>query len=101
MPFKKKSVVTVGTKDWAVRVPRPPKNATHVRMTCVDPLAPNPSPKVATLPIQDFGCFKGVSGDFNYIRMDKKGKVHEEYDNSWYWDGCRVEGIEKLIEKDA
>ena len=85
MPFKKKPVVTVGTKDWAVCVPRPPKHATHARMTCVDPLTPNASPKVATLPIQDFGCFKGVS----------------EYDNSWYWDGYKVEGIEKLIDKDT
>jgi hypothetical protein len=37
-----------------------------------------------------------VSGDFNYIRMDKKGKVHEEYKDFWYWDGYQVEGIEDL-----
>jgi hypothetical protein len=28
--------------------------------------------------------------------MDKKGKVHEEYKDFWYWDGYQVEGIEDL-----
>ena len=94
--FKKKPVITVGTKEWMVEIPRPPKHATHARMACVDDTFGNSEPKVATLPLQDFGCFQGVSGDFNYIRMDKKGKVHEKYDGSWYWDGNQVEGIEDL-----
>ena len=54
------------------------------------------TPKVATLPIQDFGCFIGVSGDFSYIRMDKRRKVLEEYSGEWYWDGYKVDGIEDL-----
>ena len=96
MPFKPKPVVKVGKGDWQVEVPRPPKHATHARMSCVDPFSYDRSPKVATLPIQDFGCFRGVSGDFYYIRMDKKGKVHEEYDGQWSWNGFTVEGLEKL-----
>mgnify|MGYP001188563828 CR=1 FL=1 len=94
MPFKRKAVVTVGSKDWAVQVPNPPKRATHARMTLDTYFKDNGTPKVATLPIQDFGCFKGVSGDFQYIRMDKHKKVLEEYDGSWYWNGRQVEGIE-------
>ena len=96
MPFKKKSVITVGTKDWRVAIPSPPNRATHARMTCVDPFAYDSPPKVATLPIQDFGCFKGVSGNFSYVRMDKKRKLLEEYNGEWFWDGYAVEGLEKL-----
>ena len=96
MPFPKKPVVTVGRNDWAVEVPRPPKFATHARMTLPDHLKDNGKPKVATQLIQDFGCFKGVSGDFQYIRMNNKGKILEEYDGEWHWDGYKVEGIEDL-----
>jgi hypothetical protein len=28
--------------------------------------------------------------------MDKKGKIHEEYDGEWYWNGTEVEGIDLL-----
>jgi hypothetical protein len=96
MPFKKKPVVTVGTQDWRVSIPRPPKHATHARMLCVDPFSYDSTPKTATLPIQDFGCFKGVSGSFSYVRMDKKRKLLEEYDGEWIWNGIEVEGIENL-----
>jgi len=94
--FQPKPVVTVGSKGWQVDIPRPPKHATHARMTCYNQTYENGTPKMATLPLQDFGCFQGVSGDFNYIRMDKKGKVHEEFKDSWYWNGYQVEGIEGL-----
>tara|TARA_Y100000310_G_scaffold270344_1_gene284110 strand:- start:2 stop:298 length:297 start_codon:yes stop_codon:yes gene_type:complete len=96
MPRKAKPVVTVGYGDWAVEVPRPPKFATHARMTLLNDLKDNGKPKVATLLIQDFGCFKGVSGDFCYIRMNKQKKLLEEYDGLWQWNGSSVEGIEKL-----
>jgi hypothetical protein len=96
MPFKAKPVVKVGKGDWQVEVPRPPKHATHARMTCVDPFSSDKSPKVATLPIQDFGCFRGVSGDFCYIRMNKSRKILEEYNGEWFWNGRAVEGIENL-----
>ena len=96
MPFKAKPVVKVGKGDWVVEVPRPPKHATHARMTCVDPFSHDRSPKVATLPIQDFACFRGVAGDFSYIRMNKSRKILEEYNGEWFWNGCVVEGIENL-----
>ena len=95
--FKPKPVVTVGRNDWAVEVPRPPKHATHARMVMQDELDQKGRPKTATLPIQDFGCFKGVSGDFYYLRMDNAKKVKEEWEkDSWYWDGNKVVGIESL-----
>ena len=94
MPFQPKPTKVVGRGDWAVEVPRPPKHATHARMTFVNDLKENGKPKVATLPIQDFGCFKGVAGDFIYIRQDNRGKVSEEYKGQWSWNGCQVEGIE-------
>ena len=96
MPFKKKPVVIVGRGDWTAEVPRPPKHATHARMMASDPFSSDPTPKQVTLPIQDFGCFKGVSGDFSYIRMNKSKKVLEKYNGSWYWDGEQVEGIEDM-----
>jgi len=67
MPFKRKPVVTVGKKDWQVRVPNPPKHA-----------------------------IQGVHGWFQYIRMDKKKKILDEYEGTWYWDGNEVEGIDLL-----
>ena len=97
MPFKAKPVVTVGKGDWAVDIPRPPKHATHARMTLRDYLNGNGKPKQAIQALQDFGCFKGVAGEFEYIRMDKKGKVSEEYKDTWFWNGYKVEGIEELI----
>ena len=96
MPFKAKPVVKVGKGDWVVEVPRPPKHATHARMMATDPCSYNPTPKRVILPIQDFGCFKGVSGDFSYIRMNKRRKILEEYNGEWFWNGCAVEGIENL-----
>ena len=98
MPFKKKPVVIVGRGDWTAEVPRPPKHATHARLMASDPFSSDPTPKQVTLPIQDFGCFMGVSGNFSYIRMNNKRKVLEEYNGEWYWDGREVEGIEELKE---
>lgn len=96
MPFKPKPVVKVGKGDWTVEVPRPPKHATHVRLTCFNDTYDNGTPKTATLLIKDFGTFMGVSGDFSYVRMTKQRKVLEEYDEVWHWDGTQVEGIEDL-----
>jgi len=96
MAFKPKATKKVGKGDWEVEVPRPPKFATHARLTCFNDTYDNGKPKTATLPIQDFGAFMGVSGDFSYIRMNKQRKVLEEYDGKWYWDGRTVEGIENL-----
>ena len=93
MSFKAKPVITVGRKDWAVEVPRPPKHATHARMVLHDDLDHKGSPKVATQHIEDFGCFKGVSGDFQYIRMDNKRKILEEYEGMWYWNGKEVANL--------
>lgn len=97
MPFEKKSYIKVGTRDWETIIPRPPRHATHARMICYNQTYENGEPKTAVLPLQDFGCFQGVSGDFNYIRMDKKGKIHEEYKDTWYWDGKQVSGIDELM----
>ena len=94
--FKKKAVVTVGRNDWAVEVPRPPKFATHARMVFLDDLDHKGRPKVSTLPIQDFGCFKGVCGTFHYIRMNNSRKVLEIHKGTWEWDGRKVVGIESL-----
>lgn len=96
MPFKKKPVVTVGKGDWAVEVPRPPNHSTHAVLTMDKDFKDNGKPKVATLPIQDFGCFKGVTGHFSYIRMNNQRKVLEKYKGKWYWDGYEVDGIEEL-----
>lgn len=98
--FKKKAVITVGRNDWAVEVPRPPKHATHARMVLHDEYDHKGRPKTATLPIDDFGCFKGVSGDFYYLRMDNKRKIVQEWDKDfWHWNGRQVEGIEELRDK--
>lgn len=97
MAFKRKPVVTVGAGAWKVEVPNPPKHATHARLVCDSHLKDNGKPKVAVLPLADFKCFQGVAGLFKYIRMDKKGKIHEEFAGEWYWDGIQVEGID-LIE---
>lgn len=75
-------------------VPRPPKHATHARMVMRDEWTDDGHPKEAVLPLQDFGCFKGVAGEFNYLRMDKKGKIHEEYKDSWFWNGIQVVGLD-------
>tara|TARA_Y100001973_G_C5205552_1_gene341252 strand:+ start:2974 stop:3279 length:306 start_codon:yes stop_codon:yes gene_type:complete len=100
MPFKKKAVVKVGTKDWEVLVPRPPNHATHARLVLHDEYDEKGRPKMATLPIQDFGCFKGVSGDFYYLRMDNKRKIIKEWNkDSWYWNGYEVDGIDELMQQ--
>ena len=93
MPRKAKPVVNVGAGEWKVDIPRPPKRATHARMTCIDLRSPKSTPKVATLPIQDFACFKGVSGDFHYLRLDNKKKIVEEWDELWHWSGFEVENL--------
>lgn len=99
MAFKKKPYLKVGVKDWQVIIPRPPAHATHARMTMRDEFYEhNGQPKQATLPLQDFGCFKGVAGDFHYLRMDKKGKVAQEWDGTtWFWNGYQVSGIDDLM----
>ena len=97
MPFKRKPYKKVGTKEWEVYIPTPPKFATHARLTLLDDLKGNGKPKVATLPIQDFGCFRGVSGDFSYIRMNKQRKILEIYSGKWYWNGVEVDGIDELM----
>ena len=97
VPFQKKPYIKAGRGDWEVVIPRPPKFATHARMRCVDPLSPDSTPKYATLPINDFGCFKGVYGEFSYIRMNNSRKVLEEYNGTWEWDGHKVLGVDYEI----
>ena len=97
MPFKKKPYKKVGKKDWEVCIPTPPKFATHARLTCFNQTYDNGTPKTATMPIQDFGCFRGVSGDFSYIRMNKQRKILEIYSGKWYWNGVEVDGIDELM----
>jgi len=94
MPFKAKPIITVGSGEWEVRIPRPPRHATHVRLTTRDEVNSKGHPKKSTLPLKDFACFKGVAGHFQYIRMDRKRKVLEEYSESWFWTGNEVEGID-------
>ena len=96
MAFKRKPVVTVGSGDWQVQVPNPPKHATHARLVCENQTKGNGKPKSAVLPIVDFKCFEGVIGWFQYIRMDKKKKILDEYDGTWYWNGIEVEGLDLL-----
>ena len=96
MPFKPKPVIKAGKGDWEVLIPRPPKHATHARMMASDPFSSDPRHKKVVLPIQDFGCFKGVRGDFTYIRMNNQRKVLEEYKGTWTWDGYKVSGIDDL-----
>ena len=97
MPRKGSPIVTVGTKEWRVDIPRPPKRATHARMLVHDEFTDRGRPKTATLPIGDFGCFKGVCGDFYYLRMDNKRKIVEEWEkDSWYWNGYQVEGLPEM-----
>ena len=100
MAFKAKPYVKVGKKDWEVTIPRPPKYATHAVLTCYNQTYDNGSPKTATALIQDFGVFKGVSGDFHYVRMDNKRNLKESYDEQWYWDGKTVPEISSLIDED-
>lgn len=90
--FKKKPVIKVGAKEWQVLIPRPPDHATHAELKCDDG-------KKATMPLKDFGCFKGVTGWFTYLRMDNRGKISKKHKQKWYWDGKQVEGIEKLMEE--
>jgi len=91
MPYKAKPVVKVGTRDWQVHIPRPPKHATHARMVLHNDYDHKGRPKMVTLPICDMGCFQGVTGDFYYIRMDKKQKILQEWlDDVWYWNGKEV-----------
>jgi hypothetical protein len=97
MPFEKKPTRIVGRGDWAVEVPRPPKWATHARMTLFNDFDHKGNPKIATLPLDDFGCFKGVAGEFQYIRMNNTMKILEEYDGTWGWNGRSVIGIENLV----
>jgi hypothetical protein len=96
MAFKRKPVVTVGAGDWKVEVPNPPKHATHARLVCENQTFESGKPKSAVLPLADFKCFQGVIGWFQYIRMDKKKKIIEEYDGTWYWNGIEVEGLDLL-----
>ena len=98
MPFKKKPTRVVGINGWQVEVPTPPTFATHVRMTCFNQTYDSGKPKKATVPIRDFGVLKGVTGEFQYIRMNKSLKVLEEYDGVWEWDGRKVVGIEEMRE---
>jgi hypothetical protein len=99
MPFKTKPTRVVGVKDWEVEVPTPPKFATHVRITCTNQTYGDGKPKKATVPIRDFGVLKGVTGEFQYIRMNNSLKVLEEYDGVWEWDGRKVIGIEEMREQ--
>lgn len=97
MPRKVSPIITVGTRDWEVTIPRPPKRATHARMIVHNDMDGKGKPKSATLPIQDFGCFKGVYGDFYYLRMDNKRKIVEEWEKDvWHWDGLQVRNLPEL-----
>ena len=96
MPFQAKPYIKVG-KPANTFIPRPPKHATHAVLICHNQTYEDGKPKTATLPIRDFDCFMGVSGDFHYVRMDNKRKLKEKYKGNWYWDGRCVPEIQGII----
>lgn len=95
--FKPKPYIKIGKTNAIIYIPKPPKHATHAVLTCQNQLTQNGEPKKAILPIRDFDCFRGVSGDFSYIRMDNKRNIKEEYEGKWFWDGFSVPEIKELI----
>ena len=99
MAFKTKPTRVVGSSGWEVEIPTPPKHATHVRIKCFNQTYGDGKPKTATVPIKDFGVLKGVTGEFQYIRMNNSLKIQEEYNSVWEWDGRKVIGIEEMREK--
>tara|TARA_Y100000593_G_C4210658_1_gene286650 strand:+ start:243 stop:524 length:282 start_codon:yes stop_codon:yes gene_type:complete len=90
MPFKPKATLTIG-KEKKIIIPRPPNHSTHVYLQVGN--------RKAVVPIKDFDVLWGVSGWFHYLRQDNKGKITQEHDDEWYWNGYNVEGIENLLEK--
>lgn len=96
MASKQKFTRVVGTKGWKIEIPTPPKRATHARLICFDDTCCDGSPKKIILEIDDFACFRGVVGDFRFLKLDKARKVLEEFDGEWTWNGSQVVGIEKL-----
>ena len=96
MAFKPKATLTVG-KDKKIIIPRPPNHSTHVHLKVEE----NGRKLKAVIPIKDFDVLWGQDGWFHYLRQDNKGKISKRHDEEWFWNGRTVEGIEKLIEKDA
>ena len=94
MPFKPKSTMTVG-KDKKIIIPRPPNHSTHVHLRVEE----NGKKMKAIVPIKDFEVLWGQDGWIHYLRQDNKGKVSQEHDKEWYWNGYEVEGIEDLKKK--
>ena len=81
MPFKKKSYKIINN----IKLPRPPKGATHIILKCADG-------RGAMVAIKDIDTLIGTMGKIHYAQMKlHKRKFTKEFDNVYTWDGCQVE----------
>ncbi len=80
MGFKKKNYLKVGD----IRIPRPPRHATHIKIYCADK-------KCATVQIKDVDTLIGVEGRIQYLRFNMKTKkLVEAFKDKYNWDGKEV-----------
>tara|TARA_R110001583_G_scaffold103378_1_gene250591 strand:- start:137 stop:403 length:267 start_codon:yes stop_codon:yes gene_type:complete len=88
MPFKKKSYKIISN----VKLPRPPRGATHIILKCGDG-------RGAMVGIKDIDTLFGTMGKIHYAQMNlSKRKLIKEFDDVYTWDGVQVEemvGVEE------
>lgn len=90
MPFKKKSYKIINN----VKLPRPPRGATHIILKCGDG-------RGAMVGIKDIDTLFGTMGKIHYAQVNlssRKRKLIKEFDNVYTWDGVQVEemvGVEE------
>ena len=76
MPFKKKSYKIIND----VKLPRPPKGATHIILKC-------PDGRGAMVAIKDIDTLIGTMGKIHYAQMNlHKRKITKEFDNVYTCD---------------
>ena len=80
--FKKKNYLKVGD----IKLPRPPLNASHIKIFCA-------GRKCATVAIKDVDTLLGVEGKLQYLRLNLKTKrLMETHARKYAWNGQEIVG---------
>ncbi len=86
MPRKKLPYIRVGN----IILPRPPYQATDIKLTCADG-------RFANVKIKDVDTLIGVAGKIQFFRRNNKGKHVETYESCYTWDGYSVVECKDMV----
>lgn len=83
-------------KVSGVYIPKPPRGADHFLLDVIESGCCSNQKRKALVKIPDIDVLKGTQGKLRFVKA-KKGKVLQEFDPLYTWNGNYIEELEEDI----